>query len=94
MQFSVMEPGVEIIHPTPAFPIYESMINYTGSTPVPYDLTEDKDLKFNPEKILSLITDKTRLLVLIIQITQQVLLKNQISMFWLKDLKNTRTLQF
>ena len=59
------EPGVEIIHPTPAFPIYESMINYTGSTSVPYDLTEDKDLKFNPEKILSLITDKTRLLILI-----------------------------
>ena len=59
------EPGAEIIHPTPAFPIYESMINYTGSTSVPYDLTEDKDLKFKPEKILSLITDKTRLLVLI-----------------------------
>jgi len=59
------EPGVEIIHPTPAFPIYESMINYTGSTPVPYDLTEDKDLKFDPDKILSLITKKTRLLILI-----------------------------
>ena len=59
------EPGVEIIHPTPAFPIYESMINYTGSKAVPYDLLEDKDLKFDPEKILSLITDKTRLLVLI-----------------------------
>ena len=54
------EPGAEIIHPTPAFPIYESMINYTGSTAVPYDLTEDKDLKFDPEKILSMITDKTR----------------------------------
>tara|TARA_Y100000590_G_scaffold361008_1_gene417542 strand:- start:618 stop:1787 length:1170 start_codon:yes stop_codon:yes gene_type:complete len=59
------EPGVEIIHPTPAFPIYESMINYTGSKAVPYNLLEDKDLKFDPEKILSLITDKTRLLVLI-----------------------------
>jgi len=59
------EPGVEIIHPTPAFPIYESMINYTGSTAVPYDLTEDKDLKFDPDKILSLITKKTRLLILI-----------------------------
>ena len=59
------EPGAEIIHPTPAFPIYESMINYTGSTAVPYDLTEDKDLKFSAEKILSLITDKTRLLILI-----------------------------
>jgi len=59
------ELGAEIIHPTPAFPICESMINYTGSTPVPYDLTEDKDLKFDPEKILSLITEKTRLLILI-----------------------------
>ena len=59
------EPGAEIIHPTPAFPIYESMINYTGAKPVPYDLTEDKDLKFTAEKILSLITDKTRLLILI-----------------------------
>ena len=59
------EPGVEIIHPTPAFPIYESMINYTGSTAVPYDLTEDKDLKFSADRILSLITDKTRLLILI-----------------------------
>ena len=59
------EPGAEIIHPTPAFPIYESMINYTGSSAVPYDLTEDKDLKFSADKILSLITDKTRLLILI-----------------------------
>ena len=59
------EPGSEIIHPTPGFPIYESMINYSGAKAVPYDLTEDKDLKFDPEKILSLITDKTRLLVLI-----------------------------
>ena len=44
------EPDAEIIHPTPGFPIYESMINYSGSKAVPYDLTEDKDLKFDPEK--------------------------------------------
>ena len=68
MFFAIMmigEPGAEIIYPTPGFPIYESMINYTGSKAVPYDLTEDKDLKFDPEKVLSLITDKTRLIVLI-----------------------------
>jgi len=59
------EEGAEIIHPTPGFPIYESMINYSGSKAVPYDLTQDKDLKFDPEKILSLISDKTRLLILI-----------------------------
>tara|TARA_B100000989_G_scaffold10857_1_gene7407 strand:+ start:11306 stop:12478 length:1173 start_codon:yes stop_codon:yes gene_type:complete len=68
MYYAIMcfgEPGVEIIHPTPAFPIYESMINFSGSKSVTYDLTEDKDLKFTAEKILSLITDKTRLLILI-----------------------------
>jgi len=58
------ETGVEIIHPTPGFPIYESMINYTGSTAIPYDLTEDKNLKFSAKKILSLITNKTRLLII------------------------------
>jgi len=68
MYYAIMcygEPGVEIIHPTPAFPIYESMINYSGAKAVPYDLTEDKDLKFTADKILSLITEKTRLLILI-----------------------------
>ena len=59
------EPGAEIVHPTPGFPIYESMINYTGAKAVPYDLTKEKDLKFDPEKILSSITDKTRLVIII-----------------------------
>ena len=59
------ENEAEIIHPTPGFPIYESMINYSGSKAVPYDLIKEKDLKFDPEKVLSLITDKTRLLILI-----------------------------
>ena len=47
------ELGSEIIHPTPGFPIYESMINYTGAKAVPYDILKEKDLKFDPEKILS-----------------------------------------
>jgi len=59
------EPEAEIIYPTPGFPIYESMINYTGAKAVPYDLLGDRDLKFDPEKILSKITDKTRLLIVI-----------------------------
>ena len=62
---AIGEAGAEIIYPTPGFPIYESMINYTGSKGVHYDLTEDKDLRFDPDKILSLITDQTRLLILI-----------------------------
>ena len=58
------EPEVEIIYPDPGFPIYESMINYTGAKAVPFNLTEKKDLSINPDKILSLINEKTRLLIL------------------------------
>ena len=58
------EPGAEIIYPDPGFPIYESMINYTGAKPIPFNLTENKDFSINPDKILSLINEKTRLLIL------------------------------
>jgi len=58
------EPGVEIIYPDPGFPIYKSMINYTGAKAVPLNLTENKDFSINPERILSLINNKTRLLIL------------------------------
>ena len=57
------EPGAEIIHPTPAFPIYESMINYTGAKAVPINMLENKDFLINSEKVLSLINEKTRLII-------------------------------
>ena len=58
------EPDAEIIYPDPGFPIYESMINFTGAKAVSYDMTENKDFSINPDKILSLINKKTRLLIL------------------------------
>ena len=58
------EPGAEIIYPDPGFPIYESMINYTGAKAIPFNLIENKDFLINPEKILSLINEKTRLIIL------------------------------
>jgi len=58
------ELGAEIIYPDPGFPIYQSMINYTGAKPIPYNLTEENNLTIDPEKIFSLINDKTRLLIL------------------------------
>ena len=58
------EPGAEIIYPDPGFPIYESMINYTGAKAVPINMLENKDLSINPEKILSLINEKTRLIII------------------------------
>ena len=57
------EPGVEIMYPNPGFPIYESMINFTGATPVPIELTEDTGFSFDPEKVLASITPQTRLII-------------------------------
>jgi len=58
------EPGSEIIYPDPGFPIYESMINYTGAKAIPINLLENKNFTLDPEKILSLINSKTKLLIL------------------------------
>lgn len=58
------EPGAEILYPDPGFPIYRSMIEYTGATPVPVPIREDKGFGISAEETLGLITDKTRLLIL------------------------------
>ena len=58
------ESGAEIIYPDPGFPIYESMINFTGAKAIPYDMIKNKDFSINPDTILSLINEKTRLLIL------------------------------
>ncbi|MCB1341987.1 MAG: pyridoxal phosphate-dependent aminotransferase [Pseudooceanicola sp.] len=58
------EPGAEILYPDPGFPIYRSMIEYTGATPVPVPIREDKGFAVSAEETLALITPKTRLLIL------------------------------
>ena len=58
------EPGVEIMYPDPGFPIYRSMIEFTGATPVPVPIREENGFAFSAEETLKLITSKTRLLVL------------------------------
>lgn len=58
------EAGTEILYPDPGFPIYRSMIEFTGARPVPVPIREENDFAFSAEETLSLITDKTRLLIL------------------------------
>lgn len=57
------EPGAEILYPDPGFPIYRSMIEYTGATPVPVPIREENGFAFSAAETLSLITPKTRLLI-------------------------------
>lgn len=57
------EPGAEILYPDPGFPIYRSMIEFTGATPVPVPIREENGFAFSAAETLSLITPRTRLLI-------------------------------
>jgi aspartate aminotransferase len=58
------EPGVDILYPDPGFPIYRSMIEYTGARPIPVPIREANGFAFSAEETLALITPNTRLLIL------------------------------
>jgi aspartate/methionine/tyrosine aminotransferase len=57
-------PGVDILYPDPGFPIYRSMIEFTGARPVPVPVREENGFAFSAEETLGLITPRTRLLIL------------------------------
>jgi aspartate aminotransferase len=58
------EPGADILYPDPGFPIYRSMIEYTGANPIPIPVREENGFAFSAEETLSLITPKTRLVII------------------------------
>jgi aspartate aminotransferase len=57
------EPGADILYPDPGFPIYRSMIEYTGARPIPVPIREENGFAFSAAETLSLITPQTRLLI-------------------------------
>jgi len=67
MFFAVLmfgEAGTEIMYPNPGFPIYESVIAFSGATPVPIPLLEKNGFAFSADDVLARITPKTRLIIL------------------------------
>ena len=56
-------PGVDILYPDPGFPIYRSMIEFTGARPVPIPMREANDSPSRPRR-RSLMTPETRLVIL------------------------------
>ena len=57
------EPGAEIMYPNPGFPIYESMIHWSGAKAVPIELKEENDFSFDADEVISKITPNTRLMI-------------------------------
>jgi aspartate aminotransferase len=58
------EPGIEILYPNPGFPIYESVIRFSGATPVPIPLYESAGFSFSAAEVLDKITPRTRLIII------------------------------
>jgi aspartate/methionine/tyrosine aminotransferase len=67
MFFSMMalvEPGDEVIHPDPSFPIYESAIRFFGGTPVPIPLLESRGFSFDLETLRARLSPRTKMVIL------------------------------
>jgi aspartate aminotransferase len=58
------EPGGEILYPNPGFPIYESVIRFSGAAPVAIPLHESAGFSFSADEVLEKITSRTRLLII------------------------------
>lgn len=61
---SLLDNGDEAIYPDPLYPIYESMINFTGAQAVPVRLREELDFRFDIDELKSKVTPRTKLIVL------------------------------
>ena len=58
------EKDTEIIYPDPGFPIYRSMIKYSGAKPIPLILKEKNNFEIDIDELSKLITKKTRLIII------------------------------
>src|SRR5271167_3396362 len=61
---ALIDEGDEVIYPNPGFPIYESMINYVGGRAIAIPLREERDFSVDVKELASLISDRTRLIIL------------------------------
>ncbi len=61
---ALVNPGDEVIYPDPGYPIYESIARFIGATPRPIRLEEQNDFRFDLDEFRSLISPRTRLVVL------------------------------
>ncbi|MCH8063532.1 MAG: pyridoxal phosphate-dependent aminotransferase [Chloroflexi bacterium] len=64
VMLALVDQGDEVLYPNPGFPIYESMINFTGGVPVPMQLHESRDFTIDIDEVASQVSDKTKLMII------------------------------
>ena len=62
---ALLDPGDEVLLPAPGYPLYDAIMHKLGATPVYYRLDDKKDWQPDTEEIRSLVTPRTRAIVLI-----------------------------
>jgi aspartate aminotransferase len=61
---ALCQAGDEVLYPDPGFPMYESIAAFAGARPVPVPLREEHGFRMDPEELASLVTERTRLVIL------------------------------
>lgn len=61
---ALVDEGDEVLYPNPGFPIYESMIDFVGGSPVPIKLLSSKDFEIDVDEVADAITPKTTVMIL------------------------------
>jgi aspartate aminotransferase len=61
---ALCQPGDEVLYPDPGFPMYASIAAFAGARPVPVPLREQHGFRMDPGELASLVTDRTRLVIL------------------------------
>jgi len=61
---ALVEEGDEVLMPNPAFPIYESMVDFVGGTPVFVPLRQENGFRFDLDEFRAGLSEKTRLVIL------------------------------
>jgi aspartate/methionine/tyrosine aminotransferase len=61
---ALVEEGDEVLYPNPGFPIYESMIRFSGGKPVPIRLLEEKGFSLDVDQVEACLTPKTKMIIL------------------------------
>jgi aspartate/methionine/tyrosine aminotransferase len=56
--------GDEVIYPNPGFPIYESVIHFSGAKAVPMPLLEKNDFRVDLDRLKRDINERTRLIII------------------------------
>ena len=60
---ALVNAGDEVIHPSPGFPIYESVVNFVGGVPVPIPLREESGFGFDMDEFERRLSPRTRLII-------------------------------